>query len=81
MVPERFKASVFSLVVFATLAAFLAWSDIDKDIESNRAAGLIPLQRALSWFIVEPLGKEVAVGIVMIIGLLVAIYFWPRRGT
>ena len=81
MVPERFKASVFSLVVFASVAAFLAWDDIDKDIESNRAAGLIPLQRALSSLIVEPLGKEVAVAIVLVIGFIAMIYFWPRRGT
>ena len=79
MIPERFRASAFSFFAFSALAAFLAWEDIDTDIESNRAAGLIPLQRALSWLIVEPLGKEVTIAIILVIGLTSAVFFWPRR--
>jgi hypothetical protein len=74
---EGYRASMFTLLATALLAAFLVADDV-QDMDYRRLRWVPPLQSLLRWLLVEPLGEAGAVALVAAAGVITAIFLLPR---
>jgi hypothetical protein len=78
MIPERYKAGLFPLVLAAIALALVLAPPMSVDVAGRKARGLAVIKMGLDWY-VAPIGKGPVVALIIAAGLFGALLCWPSK--